>query len=179
MLQRCSRCFADDSAQQFVGADGERSRQRRRSATDAAHPLRVHIGPLFRYSPELPCVRQRRNCVSDGSSSQTPHPSPRRKRQVSSVPLLVLSKLQTLRWFAIWFRLSCQKRMGRKEALENDLWRLRADAFQRPVRAQGRYLSNSLWFRQMYHTQSRIVDSGSWFCSFPEYSAVRILHSTL
>ena len=30
----------------FVGADGERSRQRRRSATDAAHPLRVHIGPF-------------------------------------------------------------------------------------------------------------------------------------
>ena len=29
----------------FVGADGERSRQRRRSATDAAHPLWVHIGP--------------------------------------------------------------------------------------------------------------------------------------
>ena len=29
----------------FVGADGERSRQRRRSATDAAYPLRVHIGP--------------------------------------------------------------------------------------------------------------------------------------
>ena len=30
----------------FVGADGERSRQRQRSATDAAHPLRVHIGPF-------------------------------------------------------------------------------------------------------------------------------------
>ena len=29
----------------FLGADGERSRQRRRSATDAAYPLRVHIGP--------------------------------------------------------------------------------------------------------------------------------------
>ena len=27
-------------------ADGERSRQRRRSATDAAYPLRVHIGPF-------------------------------------------------------------------------------------------------------------------------------------
>ena len=39
---------ADHSAQQFVGADGERSRQRRRSATDAAHPLRVHIGPFVR-----------------------------------------------------------------------------------------------------------------------------------
>ena len=30
----------------FVGADGERSRRRRRSATDAAYPSRVHIGPL-------------------------------------------------------------------------------------------------------------------------------------
>ena len=50
---------ADDSVRPvclshtFVGADGERSRQRRRSATDAAHPLRVHIGPL---------VRIHRNC---------------------------------------------------------------------------------------------------------------------
>ena len=50
------------------------------------------------------------------SSSQTPHPSPRRKRQVSSVPLLVLSKLQTLRWFAIWFRLSCQKKWAKRGA---------------------------------------------------------------
>ena len=55
-----------DSARQFVGADGERSRQRRRSATDAAHPLRVHIGPLFRYSPELPLLRQHRICASGG-----------------------------------------------------------------------------------------------------------------
>ena len=31
-------------AQHVVGTDGERSRQRRRSATDAAYPLRVHIG---------------------------------------------------------------------------------------------------------------------------------------
>ena len=38
-----SACY--DSAQHVVGADGERSRQRRRSATDAAYPLRVHIGP--------------------------------------------------------------------------------------------------------------------------------------
>ncbi len=34
-----------DVTQHVVGADGERSRQRRRSATDAAYPLRVHIGP--------------------------------------------------------------------------------------------------------------------------------------
>ena len=67
-------------------------------------------------------MRLHRDCASGGSSSQTPHPSPRRKWQVSSVPLLVLSKLQTLRWFAIWFRLSCQKRMGRKEALGDALY---------------------------------------------------------
>ncbi len=35
-----------DIAYRSVGADGERSRQRQRSATDAAHPLRVHIGPF-------------------------------------------------------------------------------------------------------------------------------------
>ena len=50
------------------------------------------------------------------SSSQTPHSSPRRRRQVSSVPLFVLSKLQTLRWFAIWFRLSCQKKWAKRGA---------------------------------------------------------------
>ena len=50
----------------FLGADGERSRQRRRSATDAAYPLRVHIGPFFRYSPEVPLMLQRRNCPSGG-----------------------------------------------------------------------------------------------------------------
>ena len=47
---------ADDSVRpnpisdMFVVADGERSRQRRRSATDAAYPLRVHIGPPVGYS---------------------------------------------------------------------------------------------------------------------------------
>ena len=128
-LRRRHSCRSSgSSALHLVGADGERSRQRRRSATDAAYPLRVHIGPFFRYSPEVPLMLQRRICVSDGSSSQTPsdaslcirsakpiarrkacalgasrNPSPRRRRQVSSVPLLVLSKLQTLRWFAIRF----------------------------------------------------------------------------
>ena len=62
------------------------------------------------------------------------------------------------------------RKSGQKEALENDLWRLRADAFQRPVRAQDRYFSNSLWFRQIYHTQLRIVNSRFCFCSFWEYS---------
>ena len=52
----------------------------------------------------LPLMRRHRNCASGGSSSQAPYPSPRRKRQVSSIPLLVLSKQQTLRWFAVWFR---------------------------------------------------------------------------
>ena len=66
-------------------------------------PLAGAHRPFYLVSPELPCVRQRRNCVSDGSSSQTPHPSPRRKRQASSIALLVLSELQTLRWFAIRF----------------------------------------------------------------------------
>ena len=88
-------------------------------------------------------MRLHRDCASGGSSSQTPsdaslcirsakpiarrkacalgasrNSSPRRKRQVSSVPLLVLSKLQTLRWFAIWFRLSCQKKWAKRGAGE-------------------------------------------------------------
>ena len=37
------------------------------------------------------------------SSSQAPCPSPRRKRQVSLIALLVLSKLCPLRWDTIWF----------------------------------------------------------------------------
>ena len=49
MQLNCNCCFADDPAQHSVGADGERSRQRRRSATDAAYPLRVHIGPRSMY----------------------------------------------------------------------------------------------------------------------------------
>ena len=73
-------------------------------------PLAGAHRPDCPVSPELPLMRQHRNRVSGGSSSQTPHSSPRRRRQVSSVPLLVLSKLQTLRWFAIWFHLSCQKK---------------------------------------------------------------------
>ena len=80
-------------------------------------------------------MQQRRSRASGGSSSQTPsdaslcirsakpiarrkacalgasrNPSPCRKRQVSSVPLFVLSKLQTLRWFAIWFLYSALTR---------------------------------------------------------------------
>ena len=61
------------------------------------------------------------------------------------------------------------RKSGQKEALENDLWRLRADSLQRPVRAQDCYFSDSLWFREMYHKQSRIADIRFWFCSFAEY----------
>ena len=64
------------------------------------------------------CIRSakpiaRRKACALGASR---NPSPRRRRQVSSVPLLVLSKLQTLRWFAIWFRLSCQKKWAKRGA---------------------------------------------------------------
>ena len=95
----------------------------------------------FRLAPEVPSLRQCRSRAFGDSSSQTPsdaslcirsakpiarrkacalgasrNPSPRRRRQVSSVPLLVLSKLQTLRWFAIWFHLSCQKKWAKRGA---------------------------------------------------------------
>ena len=50
--------------------------------------------PFFAVTPQL--------SLRGHSSSQTPYPSPRRKRQVSSIALLVLSKQQTLRWFAVW-----------------------------------------------------------------------------
>ena len=129
----------------------------------------AHIGPFVRIHRTAIFTARPQLLLRRPSSSQTPQPSPRRKRQVSSVPLLVLSKLQTLRWFAIWFRLSCQKKWANRGA-GCDLWRLRADAFQRPVRAQDKYFSNSLWFRQIYHTQLRIVDSRFCFCSFWEYS---------
>ena len=49
MQLNCNCCFADDPARLSVGADGERSRQRQRSATDAAYPFRVHIGPSIRF----------------------------------------------------------------------------------------------------------------------------------
>ena len=51
----------------------------------------------------VPLSLRDRNCRSDGSSSQTPYPSLPRKRESSSIPLLVLSKTQTLRWFVFWF----------------------------------------------------------------------------
>ena len=36
------------------------------------------------------------------ASSQAPYPSLPHKCESSSIPLLVLSKMQTLRWFAFW-----------------------------------------------------------------------------
>ena len=97
--------------------------------------------PSFPVFTGLPFLQLHCNCAFGDSSSQTPsdaslcirsakpiarrkacalgasrNPSPRRKRQVSSVPLLVLSKLQTLRWFAIWFCLSCQKKWAKRGA---------------------------------------------------------------
>ena len=41
-------------------------------------------------------MRRGRNRASGGSSSQASYALPRRKRQVSSISLLVLSKMQTL-----------------------------------------------------------------------------------
>ena len=51
-------------------------------------------GSVFAVRPQL--------SLRGHSSSQASYPSPRRKRQVSSISLLVLSKQQTLRWFAVW-----------------------------------------------------------------------------
>ena len=61
------------------------------------------------------CIFRRPNALR-AASSQAPYPSPRRKRQGSSIALLVLSKQQTLRWFAVWsLILSQEKRWWRKE----------------------------------------------------------------
>ena len=49
------------------------------------------------------CLARKKSAKEALSSSQAPYPSPRRKRQGSSIPLLVLSKLQPLRWVAIWY----------------------------------------------------------------------------
>ena len=59
---------------------------------------------LFCDCTAVPFLQGHCNCASGGSSSQAAYPSPRRKRQVSSIALLVLSKQQTLRWFAVWSR---------------------------------------------------------------------------
>ena len=76
----------------------------------------VPVGPLVRFHRTASFAVTPQPLLRRPSSSQTPHSSPRRKRQVSSVPLLVLSNLQTLRWFAIWFRLACQKKYAKRDA---------------------------------------------------------------
>ena len=72
----------------------------------------------FLDSPEVPFLQRRCNCAFGDSSSQAPYPSPRRKRQVSSIALLVLSKQQTLRWFAVWFRFC----LARKKYAKKRRW---------------------------------------------------------
>ena len=46
---------------------------------------------------------QKKYAKRRASSSQAPYPSLPHKCESSSIPLLVLSKMQTLRWFAFWF----------------------------------------------------------------------------
>ena len=72
-----------------------KKRRRTRNSADAQK------GVSFRCA----CCRFsfRRPNALRAASSQAPYPSPRRKRQVSSISLLVLSKTQTLRWFVFWF----------------------------------------------------------------------------
>ena len=52
------------------------------------------------------------------SSSQAPYPSLPRERESSSISLLVLSKQQTLRWFAIWSRFC----LARKKYAKKRRW---------------------------------------------------------
>ena len=68
-------------------------------------------GSVFAVTPQL--------SLRGHSSSQASYPSPRRKRQVSSIALLVLSKQQTLRWFAVWSHFClARKKVCKKEALD-------------------------------------------------------------
>ena len=67
-------------------------------------------GAIFAVTPQL--------SLRGHSSSQAPYPSPRRKRQVSSIALLVLSKQQTLRWFAVWSRFC----LARKKYAKKRRW---------------------------------------------------------
>ena len=100
-----------------------------------------------------------------------PHAIPRPAASGRSRPFRCSSSPNCKRFAGLQFGSVClARKSGQKEALENDLWRLRADSFQRPLRAQGQYFSDSLSFWQVYHTQSRIADIRFWFCSFPEYS---------
>ena len=109
-----------------------RSRQRRRSATDAAHPLRVlsarprrRRGMFFRIHQRAVMIARPQLSLRGHSSSQASYPSPCRKRQGSSISLLVLSKQQTLRWFAVWSQFC----LARKKYAKKRRWtRNSADA---------------------------------------------------
>ena len=82
------------------------------------HNLVIRRMTSFCDCTAVACFLRDRNCRSGGSSSQASYPSPRRKRQVSSIPLLVLSKQQTLRWFAVWFRFC----LARKKYAKKRRW---------------------------------------------------------
>ena len=69
-------------------------------------------------APEARCGLRHSGRRSAGSSSQAPYSSFRRKRQNSYISLLVLSKLQPLRWVAIWFQPLLREKIWKKRALE-------------------------------------------------------------
>ena len=77
---------------------------------DAGDILRLHRSAAFIARPQL--------SLRGHSSSQASYPAPRRKRQVSSIALLVLSKQQTLRWFAVWFHFC----LARKKYAKKRRW---------------------------------------------------------
>ena len=64
----------------------------------------LHFGSILRADARefLAAARPERR-IQRRSSSQAPYPSLPHKCESSSIPLLVLSKMQTLRWFAFWF----------------------------------------------------------------------------
>ena len=68
-------------------------------------------------APEARCGLRHSGRRSAGSSSQAPYSSFRRKRQNSYISLLVLSKLQPLRWVAIWFQPLLREKIWKKRAL--------------------------------------------------------------
>ena len=80
-------------------------------APKARNIFRIHHSAVVDARPQL-SLRGR-------SSSQASYPSPRRKRQVSSIALLVLSKQQTLRWFAVWSQFC----LARKKYAKKRRWR--------------------------------------------------------
>ena len=59
-----------------------------------------------------PATSQMRCWLLPPSSAQAPYPSPRRKRQVSSIPLRLLSKSQSRCWIAILYFLHTSAQRG-------------------------------------------------------------------